>query len=131
MLAERGAPLACSAEVLLPLALLVGSLAMETDLDRPAELAEVAEVPICSLQDRHDGAHHGLVLNLRGLEAGAVWAVWSSGGAPHLVALPDCPGANGDDGCCLYATHPARHSFELYDPLLALAQQAALGFFPH
>jgi hypothetical protein len=130
MLAERGAPLACGAEVLLPLALLVGSLAMETDAERPAELSMVVEAPACSLQDEHDGAHHGLVLNLRGPEAGAVWAVWSSGGAPHLVVLPDCCACTPDDqdGCCLYAAHPALHSYELYDPLLELARRSALGW---
>lgn len=117
------APQACGDQVLLPLALLIGAVAMEP---RPGEASvyDVNERPSCLLQDRHIGAHHGLVMNLAGPDSGAVWAVWIHGGAPHLTVLPDCEvsTADGMDGCCSFAGHVDRHTWALHDPLAETAR---------
>jgi len=91
-----------------------------------AEVTDVEEYPACLLQELHDGAHHGIVMELDGPNSGAVWAVWSDGGAPHLVVLPDCNGttANHMDGCCHYAGHTGGHSYQLHDPQPEKARQA-------
>lgn len=117
-------PSVCGAQTMLPLALLVGALDMETARGR-ADITDVEEQPACLLQAHPLGAHHGIVMELDGPDTGAVWAVWSDGGSPHLVVLPDCNGATSNrmDACCHYAEHPGGHSYELHDPLLAKANQ--------
>jgi hypothetical protein len=121
-------PTVCSATVLLPIALLVGAVDMEPAPGR-AELSDVEERPVCTIQGDHDGAHYGLVMNLDGPTSGAVWAVWTSGGAPHLIVLPDCPASasTGMDACEHFEAHPGGHSWQLHDPLLRFARQAIAG----
>lgn len=115
-------PLVCGSQVLLPLALIVGALDMET-VAGVAELTDVDSAPTCTMQLDHADGHHGVVLDLDGATTGAVWAVWADYGAPHLVVLPDCPG-RGDQACGSYAAHPGGHSWQLHDPLLAAVRQA-------
>lgn len=124
MTADRTAPQACETQAVLPLALLVGAVAMETH--GTAAMSDVIEVPACSLEQRHDGAHYGLVMNLFGPDSGTVWAVWIEGGAPHLTVLPDCDVSTDDgmDGCCNFAGHAGRHTWALYDPLAETAGSA-------
>lgn len=111
-------PRFCLDTILLPLALLAGAL----DMEPAATIDTVIESPVCILQGRHRGDHHGLVASERGDDA--VWAVWGAAHAVHLVVLTDCPGVTTDgmDGCSLFAEHDGRHSFDLYDPWQAAAR---------
>lgn len=129
--ADPSAPRECGDQVLLPLALLVGAVGMETRPDA-ASIYDVDETPRCSLESDHEGAHHGLVMNLAGPYSGAVWAVWISGGAPHLTVLPDCEVGTDDgmDGCCSFAGHVGRHTFALYDPLAETSRSVVALVWP-
>jgi hypothetical protein len=116
-------PSVCEDQIVLPLGLFLGALRMET-VPGAAELSDVEEAPTCKTQVDHPGAHHGLVLDLAGPDTGAVWAVWTEFGE-HLVVLPDCP-ASSEDGmtaCGLYDGHPAGHTWQLYDPLMAAVRR--------
>lgn len=118
-------PPVCGVPTMLPLALFVGALDMET-VPGCADITDVEEHPVCLLQTHPLGPHYGIVMELDGPDTGAVWAVWSDKGSPHLVVLPDCNGTTPDrmDACCHYAGHPGGHSYQLHDPLLAQASQA-------
>lgn len=118
-------PRICGDQTLLPIALLLGALQMETQ-PGAADLDDVNEIPVCTLQQHHAGAHHGLVLSLAGPDTGAVWAVWTPLVCVRLMVIPDCPESRADGmrGCCQYLDHPGGHTWEVYDPLQAAAEQA-------
>ncbi|WP_435127743.1 hypothetical protein [Actinacidiphila sp. bgisy144] len=91
---------------------------------------DVSELLTCTLQQHRGPVHHGVVLNLRGQEAGTVWAAWRGRAAPYLlIMLPDCPAttADGGEACSEFAGHPGVHSWELADPVLPPALIAAFG----
>ncbi|WP_335983660.1 hypothetical protein [Streptomyces sp. CA2R106] len=74
---------------------------------------------VCTLQQHRGPVHHGLVLNLRGPDAGTIWAAWRDGIEPYLlIMLSDCPvtTADGDEACSEFAGHPGAHSWDLADP---------------
>ncbi|WP_435128787.1 hypothetical protein [Actinacidiphila sp. bgisy144] len=84
----------------------------------------------CTLQAHRGPVHHGVVLNLRGPDAGTIWAAWRDHTAPYLaILLPDCPvtTADGDEACSEFAGHPGAHSWDLADPVLPSALIAAFG----
>jgi hypothetical protein len=91
---------------------------------------DAATLLVCTLQAHRGPVHHGVVLNLRGPDAGTVWAAWRDGAEPCLaVLLPDCPvaTADGGEGCSEFAGHPGAHSWELADPVLPRALLALFG----
>ncbi|WP_335983751.1 hypothetical protein [Streptomyces sp. CA2R106] len=91
---------------------------------------DVGTLLTCTLQSHRGRVHHGVVLNLRGPNAGTVWAAWRDGAEPCLaVLLPDCPAttADGDEGCSEFAGHPGTHSWELADPVLPPALLMTFG----
>ncbi|WP_433893004.1 hypothetical protein [Streptomyces sp. CA-111067] len=111
---DPGGARVCDGGVRLPAGLVAAALAMET-VPGAACLADVEETPACLIQEHApDTPHYGLVLDLDGILSGAVWAVWSPGGAPHLVVLPDCPG-DGEQSCSGFAAHPGLHTSALWD----------------
>lgn len=120
-----GRPRICGDQVLLPIALFLGALQMETQ-PGAATLDDVTEAPTCTLQQDHTGAHHGLVLSLAGRDTGAVWAVWTPLICVRLMVLPDCPEAREDRmrGCCQYLDHPGGHTWQVHDPIQAAAEAA-------
>ncbi|WP_432145084.1 hypothetical protein [Streptomyces sp. bgisy084] len=71
----------------------------------------------CQLCAHEDGQHYGF---LDDLEYGtALWFRWG-GSVVELVVLPDCPVAGqGPDkeGCCLFADHAERHTWEEAHPM--------------
>ncbi|WP_328463827.1 hypothetical protein [Streptomyces sp. NBC_00448] len=71
---------------------------------------------VCTIE--HKGpVHYGAALNLRGPEAGTLWALWRDGEAPHaVIEIPDCPGRRAEDACSEFQGHPGGHSWELVDP---------------
>lgn len=62
--------------------------------------------------------HHGAVLNLRGREAGTLWAQWRDRSDPTtVVEKADCSaGREADNSCSEFKGHPGGHSWELDDP---------------
>ncbi|MCP9987588.1 hypothetical protein LUX01_13715 [Streptomyces sudanensis] len=67
----------------------------------------------CQLTAHDDGVHYGL---LDDPEYGtALWLRWNGKGGVEVVVLPDCPaigpGSDGE-GCCLFAGHAERHTWE-------------------
>ncbi|WP_433856796.1 hypothetical protein [Streptomyces kronopolitis] len=72
----------------------------------------------CQLSAHGDGEHYGLLDD--DLECGtALWLRWGGTGVA-LVVLPDCPvsgpGPDGE-GCCLFADHVERHTWEEVHPV--------------
>jgi hypothetical protein len=93
---------------------------------------DIGKLLTCTLQAHRGPVHHGVVLNLRGPDAGTVWVAWRDGAEPYLaLLLPDCPvtTADGGEGCSEFAGHPGAHSWELADPLLRSALLAAFAPF--
>ncbi|BBA98472.1 hypothetical protein RVR_4663 [Actinacidiphila reveromycinica] len=91
---------------------------------------DVGRLLVCTLQAHRGRVHHGVVLNLRGPDAGTVWAAWRDGAEPYLaILLPDCPGATADggEGCSEFAGHPGAHGWELADPVMPPALLALFG----
>lgn len=72
---------------------------------------------VCTIQMHKKPVHYGVVLNLRGPEAGTLWALWRDGGVPHVVIeIPDClAGRDVDCACSEFEGHPGGHSWELDD----------------
>ncbi len=78
---------------------------------------DLLDTLICTLERHpHRSVHHGVVLNLRGPQAGTIWALWRGDSAPQAaVLLPDCPATNGEDFCSEFQSHWGAHSWDLYD----------------
>lgn len=107
-------PSVCNARAYLPSGLVPVALALETR-STPAD-TEVERGLRCSLQGQHDNDHHGLVLELDGIDTGSVWTRWTTDQLPYVVVvLPDCPGAGGQ-ACSEFAGHPGGHTPEMHDP---------------
>ncbi|MFJ6786232.1 hypothetical protein [Streptomyces angustmyceticus] len=68
----------------------------------------------CQLSAHDDGEHYGLLAEV-GEYGAALWLRWRGTTAVGLGVLPDCPvvapGSDGD-GCCLFAGHTERHTWE-------------------
>ncbi|MFH8684447.1 hypothetical protein [Streptomyces lydicus] len=68
----------------------------------------------CQLASHDDGGHCGLLDDL-GEYGTALWLRWLGRTEVELVVLPDCPvvapGPDGE-GCCLFAGHTGRHTWE-------------------
>ncbi|MFE6490395.1 hypothetical protein [Streptomyces sp. NPDC057748] len=88
------------------------------DLAREARERSAAECVDSALQcqlSAHDGGEHFGLLADTGEYGTALWLHWQERTEVGLVALPDCPvvapGPDGE-GCCLFAGHTERHSWE-------------------
>ncbi|WP_335970384.1 hypothetical protein [Streptomyces sp. CA2R106] len=91
---------------------------------------DIVKLLTCTLQAHRGPVHHGVVLNLRGTDAGTIWTAWRDHTAPYLaIMLPDCPAttADGSEACSEFAGHPGAHSWELADPVLPPALLSAFG----
>jgi len=114
------APAVCGTGGYLPTALVPAAVALEKHPGWAAS-TDVERRLRCTLETHHRGAHHGLVLELAGVDTGSVWTTWTADQPPGtLTVLPDCPALEGGDGrepCCGYAGHPGGHTFQLRDPL--------------
>ncbi|MDQ0934513.1 hypothetical protein [Streptomyces turgidiscabies] len=68
----------------------------------------------CQLSAHDDGEHYGLLDDV-GEYGTALWLRWLGRAEVELVVLPDCPvvapGLDGE-GCCLFADHTERHTWE-------------------
>ncbi|MFJ2957071.1 hypothetical protein [Streptomyces sp. NPDC087270] len=74
---------------------------------------------VCTIEAHGGPVHYGAALNLRGPDAGTVWALWREGEtARAAIEIPDCPAvrAEDDDACSEFAGHPGGHSWTLGDP---------------
>ncbi|MEW1863831.1 hypothetical protein OG896_18480 [Streptomyces sp. NBC_00669] len=73
---------------------------------------------VCTIEVHRGPIHYGAALNLRGPEAGTLWALWRDGGTPSaVIEIPDCPaGREVDSPCSEFEGHPGGHSWELDDP---------------
>lgn len=82
------------------------------------ERADVSVSLVCSIEAHEGPIHHGAVLNLRGPEAGTLWAQWRVRCDPTVVVeRADCPaGRDLDRPCSEFQGHPGGHSWELADP---------------
>ncbi|MFB7518354.1 hypothetical protein [Streptomyces sp. NPDC056144] len=68
----------------------------------------------CQLSTHDESDHFGLLTD-SGAYGTALWLRWHGPDVAELVTLPDCPvAAPGSDGegCCLFADHIARHTWE-------------------
>ncbi|BBA98399.1 hypothetical protein RVR_4561 [Actinacidiphila reveromycinica] len=125
----------CGCRTVVPVHLVTVALGMANAIEPAWDgLVYVAEdaatLLVCTLQAHRGPVHHGVVLNLRGPDAGAVWAAWRDGIEPCLaLLLPDCPvtTADGDEACSEFVGHPGVHSWELADPALPPALLAAFA----
>ncbi|CAM5543041.1 hypothetical protein SAVIM338S_04330 [Streptomyces avidinii] len=74
----------------------------------------------CAL-GRHTGPHMDVLHE--GPAEISLWARWSgtggaggAGGGDAVLALPDCPAADGGEACGQYRSHPGGHTWEITDP---------------
>lgn len=90
----------------------------------PVDGGDVQAEPTCYLQERHGGAHYGLVLDRDMPDGSAVWAVWLPGNAVRLVVLPAClaRSASGMDACTEPQGHVGGHTWQVRDPLMDVAR---------
>ncbi|MET9347074.1 ATP-binding protein [Streptomyces termitum] len=87
--------------------------------DLVRDVGEKAASPIdravqCQLS-AHDGGDHFGLLSDSAAYGTALWLRWCGAGGAALVVLPDCPVAApgpGGEGCCLFAGHAERHTWE-------------------
>lgn len=79
---------------------------------------DVSVTLVCSVEAHTGPRHYGAVLNLRGPEAGTLWALWRDRREPTaVVERADCPaGREVDNPCSEFEGHPGGHSWELDDP---------------
>lgn len=73
----------------------------------------------CVLQAHADGEHHGFVMELDGIDSGAVWATWTDEPPTAVEVRADCravsPPERGSQPCCEFAGHPGAHTFDTDD----------------
>jgi hypothetical protein len=81
-------------------------------LDRPASAHAFIDIPVCELEEGHDGPHAALGQQSGDLE---LWIRWN-GTAPRILETPRCSYDDGDAVCLLFDEHPGRHPFELEPP---------------
>ncbi|MEW1864962.1 hypothetical protein AB0399_32080 [Streptomyces sp. NPDC088194] len=115
-------PFICGRRTLVPPPLVTTALGVAAadpstqDTDRYAA-DDVYTVLVCTLQLHRGPLHHSALLNLRGPEAGTVWAVWREDVDPCLaLVFPDCPARSDGEACSEFAGHPGAHSWDLTDP---------------
>ncbi|MER7912571.1 hypothetical protein [Streptomyces sp. NPDC096068] len=68
----------------------------------------------CQLSAHDDAEHYGL-LSDAGPYGTALWLRWSGSTEAGPATLPDCPVASSGrdpEGCCLFAGHPERHTWQ-------------------
>ncbi|WP_328470603.1 hypothetical protein [Streptomyces sp. NBC_00448] len=112
----------CGRRTLMPPQLVTTAVNMANAADPNSDdLGYVADdaydLLICTLQLHRGPVHHGAVLNLRGPEAGTVWAVWRDDvGSSLALVFPDCPARSNGEACSEFAGHPGAHSWDLTDP---------------
>ncbi|MFF6955598.1 hypothetical protein [Streptomyces sp. NPDC008317] len=83
-----------------------------------ADEADVERSLWCHLQIHDDGDHFALVLDLGGVDTGAVWARWADGKPVEALDVrPDCSFVNHEtrEACCEFASHPGAHTHQLTD----------------
>lgn len=105
----------CGQTARLPEPLVQEALRIATPYGSP-DVADVERDSRCHLQDRHDGDHFALVLDLDGPTTGAVWTHWADGApATSLDIRPDCPFSDPEtqERCCEFALHPGAHTHQL------------------
>jgi hypothetical protein len=81
----------------------------------------------CVLQAHADGEHHGFVMELDGIDSGAVWATWTDEPPTAVEVRADCravsPPERGSQPCCEFAGHPGAHTFDTDDSWAAQGPQ--------
>lgn len=116
---QRGERFICGRRILVPDALVgtVLDLAAADDVFGYTREDMFATL-VCTIEVHRGPVHYGAVLNLRGPEAGTLWALWRDGAEPSaVIEIPDCPaGREVDEPCSEFAGHPGGHSWELSDP---------------
>jgi hypothetical protein len=94
---------------------------------RAAEEADVERKLWCHLQVHGDGDHFAHVLDLAGVDTGAVWARWADGKpVAALDVRPDCSFVDPEslEACCEFALHPGAHTHQLTDTPVELSTSA-------
>jgi hypothetical protein len=112
----------CGAQAYLPADVVPTVLAQEPTSGW-ADPSDVNRRLRCALEQHARGIpHHGIAMDLDGLAKSAVWGRWETGTweSPEVVVLADCPAADDDEPCTLFADHPGRHTYEVPDPLALL-----------
>ncbi|WP_405583819.1 hypothetical protein [Streptomyces sp. NBC_01190] len=71
---------------------------------------------VCAIEAHESPVHYGAALNLRGPEAGTLWALWGDGPPNAVIEIPDCTVGMHEDACSEFLGHPGGHSWELADP---------------
>ena len=109
----------CGQRTLVPNSLVSTALSMATaNASSRYTPEDVQGFLVCTI--RHRGpVHYGVLLNLRGVAAGTLWALWRDGVVPvGVLELPDCSAVHGDDdgACSEFEGHPGGHSWELSKP---------------
>lgn len=106
----------CGQRALVPNSLVGTALTMANAKSSSKYTAEdVQGFLVCTI--RHRGpVHYGVLLNLRGVTAGTLWALWRDRVEPvSVLELPDCSAVHSDDdaACSEFEGHPGGHSWEL------------------
>lgn len=109
----------CGRRALVPQALVATVLKLANAENAPYLYVptDVSATLLCSIQTHRGPVHYGAALNLRGPEAGTVWALWRDGVEPSAgLVIPDCPARRHGDACSEFSGHPGAHSWDLADP---------------
>ncbi|BBA98825.1 hypothetical protein RVR_5169 [Actinacidiphila reveromycinica] len=108
----------CGRRTLVPDALVRTVLSLAADDAYAYTREDMFATLVCTIEVHKGPVHYGAALNLRGPEAGTLWALWRDGGGPSAVLeIPDCPaGREVDSPCSEFEGHSGGHSWELDDP---------------
>jgi hypothetical protein len=110
-------PQVCGAQAYLPADLVPEAMALES-VSGWAEASDVTRHLRCTLEAHGADEHYSIVMDLSGMDTGAVWTHWAAGCTPdELVVLRDCPlTGQGGEPCREYEGHPGGCSPQVYDP---------------
>lgn len=115
-------PAVCGAQTYLPTALVPVAIQFEQTAGW-ADESDVSRHLRCTLQAHPEGDHYAIVMELRGLQAGAVWTHWAAGHFPReLGVLLNCARGSLADPCTSFEEHPGRCYPDLHDPWAAMVR---------